>query len=79
MLQGFPILLHDGTPFELVGNNDAKWRERIGNAVPPAAAQAIAETVLRSMLAEQDGTWMMAAEEIWVKPEEQQEPAQLVH
>ncbi|MFP3380269.1 DNA cytosine methyltransferase, partial [Bacillus sp. SIMBA_069] len=36
MLQGFPILLHDGTPFELVGNNDAKWRERIGNAVPPA-------------------------------------------
>ncbi|GIO06247.1 hypothetical protein J31TS6_22750 [Brevibacillus reuszeri] len=79
MLQGFPVQLHDGTPFELVGNNDAKWRERIGNAVPPAAAQAIAETVLRSMLAEQDGTWMMAAEEIWVKPEEQQEPVQLVH
>lgn len=79
MLQGFPELLHDGTPFELVGSNDARWRERIGNAVPPAAAKAIAETILRSMLAEQDGTWMMAAEEIWVKPEEQPEPAQLVH
>ncbi|MDT3416151.1 site-specific DNA-cytosine methylase [Brevibacillus aydinogluensis] len=69
MLQGFPTHLTDGTPFELVGNNDAKWRERIGNAVPPAAAQAIAETMLRSLLAAQDGTWLMAAEEIWVKPE----------
>ncbi|CAJ1000999.1 DNA cytosine methyltransferase [Brevibacillus aydinogluensis] len=68
MLQGFPTHLTDGTPFELVGNNDAKWRERIGNAVPPATAQAIAETMLRSLLAAQDGTWLMAAEEIWVAP-----------
>ncbi len=79
MLQGFPHHIADGTPFELVGNNDAKWRERIGNAVPPAAAQAIAETMLRSLLAAQDGTWLMAAEEIWVKPAEQREHAQLVH
>jgi hypothetical protein len=25
--------------------------------------------MLRSLLAAQDGTWLMAAEEIWVKPE----------
>ncbi|WP_400162896.1 DNA cytosine methyltransferase [Brevibacillus sp. TJ4] len=79
MLQSFPTHLTDGTPFELVGNNDAKWLERIGNAVPPSAAQAIAETMLRSLLAAQDGTWLMAAEEIWVKPEEYREPAELVH
>jgi site-specific DNA-cytosine methylase len=80
MLQGFPTRLANGSPFELVGNNDAKWRERIGNAVPPAAAHAIAETMLRSLLAAQDGTWLMAAEEIWVKPEElQEQPVQTVH
>lgn len=79
VLQGFPTQMADGTPFELVGNNDAKWRERIGNAVPPAAARAIAETMLRSLLAAQDGTWLMAAEEIWVKPEEEWQPPVLAH
>ncbi len=68
VLQGFPLTMHDGTPFELAGNSDARWRERIGNAVPPAASQAIAETMLRTMLAQETGDWLMSADPIWVQP-----------
>ncbi len=50
MLQDFPIYLPDGRPFQLTGNSDARWRERIGNAVPVGAARAIGETILRALL-----------------------------
>ncbi|MEC0476004.1 MULTISPECIES: hypothetical protein [Bacillus] len=36
--------------------------------VPVAAAQAIAETMLRTMLAQEVGEWLMSAEDIWVVP-----------
>jgi site-specific DNA-cytosine methylase len=68
-LQGFPLTLPDGRPLQLAGKSDAKWRERVGNAVPPPAAQAIAETVLRSLLASTAGEWLMSNEDIWVMPE----------
>lgn len=68
MLQGFPSHLPDGRPFQLVGKNDARWRERIGNAVPPPAARAIAETMLRTLMPAREGLWVMDAEPIWVHP-----------
>lgn len=67
-LQGFPLVMPDGRPLQLAGKSDAKWRERIGNAVPPPAARAIAETVLRSLLASWAGEWLMSSEDIWVMP-----------
>lgn len=79
-LQGFPVTLHDGRPFQLTGKSDAKWRERIGNAVPPQAAQAIAETMLRSLMATADNTFLMSAEDIWVTPDDSGiEEFELVH
>ncbi|MEC0413586.1 DNA cytosine methyltransferase [Bacillus subtilis] len=68
VLQGLPTTLPDGRPLILAGKSDARWRERIGNMVPVAAAQAIAETMLRTMLAQEVGEWLMSAEDIWVVP-----------
>ena len=67
MLQGFPEKLN-GLPLQLAGNSEARWRERIGNAVPPQAAQAIAETMLRTLMPAQEGMWVMGGTSIWVKP-----------
>ncbi len=54
---------------ELDGLSDAAWRERIGNAVPPDAAQAIAETMGRTLLMAWSGeTFRLSAEPIWVQP-----------
>lgn len=54
---------------ELEGLSDAKWRERIGNAVPPDAAQAMAETMGRTLLMAWSGTgFMLSNLPIWVRP-----------
>ena len=54
---------------ELEGLSDAKWRERIGNAVPPDAAQAMAETIGRTLLMAWSGTgFMLSNLPIWVRP-----------
>lgn len=52
----------------LDGLSDSDWRERIGNAVPPAAAEAIA-TVMGTtlLLAEQGETFMLSSTPIWVR------------
>jgi site-specific DNA-cytosine methylase len=78
ILQGFPTHMPDGRPLELAGKNDARWRERIGNAVPPAAAQAIAETVLRTLMANAMNEWLMAAEEIWVMPIDRKDEGRVI-
>jgi site-specific DNA-cytosine methylase len=53
----------------LDGASDSAWRERIGNAVPPDAAEAIAEvmgtTILLAALGE---TFVLNAMPIWVQP-----------
>lgn len=67
MLQGFPSIMRDGTPFELSGNSQARWRERIGNAVPPPAARAVAETMLRALLPASEGAWVLGDTSIWVR------------
>jgi site-specific DNA-cytosine methylase len=55
--------------FELDGLSDSAWRERIGNAVPPKAAQAIAEVMgMTLLLAAAGETFVLSAMPIWVQP-----------
>lgn len=54
---------------ELDGLSDEAWRERIGNAVPPRAGQAIAEVMGTTLLLAGAGeTFMLSATPIWVQP-----------
>lgn len=54
---------------ELDGLSDQAWRERIGNAVPAPAAQAIASEMGRTLLlAWTGGTLPLALTPIWVRP-----------
>lgn len=54
---------------ELDGLSDQAWRERIGNAVPPDAAQAIAEVMGTTLLLAETGeTFMLSATPVWVRP-----------
>ncbi len=53
----------------LDGLSDSDWRERIGNAVPPAAAEAIAGVMGTTLLlAEAGETFMLSSTPIWVRP-----------
>lgn len=77
-LQGFPTHLEDGSPLVLHGNNDGKWREWIGNAVPPLTAKAIAETIGVALLQNDLGdTFTLGTTDIWVIPANQR-PAPLI-
>ncbi len=54
---------------ELEGLSDSAYRERIGNAVPPPAAQAIASTMGHTLLLAWSGeTFVLRAMPIWVQP-----------
>ena len=54
---------------ELDGLSDSDWRERIGNAVPPAAAEAIAGVMGVTLLLAWSGeTFMLSSMPIWVRP-----------
>lgn len=53
---------------ELDGLSDTAWRERIGNAVPSSAAQAIASEMGRTLLLAWSGeTFALGATPIWVR------------
>lgn len=55
--------------FDLDGSSDAAKRERIGNAVPPIAAQAIADLMGTTLLKAWTGeTFSLSAAPIWVRP-----------
>ena len=55
--------------FELDGASDQAWRERIGNAVPPDAAQAIAHVMGTTLLLAAAGeTFLLSSMPIWVQP-----------
>ena len=65
-LQGF---VDPDQDFGLCGESHQNWRERIGNAVPPPAAQAIAEVMGQTLLLAWSGeTFAMSAMPIWVQP-----------
>jgi len=54
---------------ELDGLSDSAWRERIGNAVPSSAAQAIASEMGRTLLLAWSGeTFALSAAPVWVRP-----------
>jgi site-specific DNA-cytosine methylase len=54
---------------ELDGLSDSAWRERIGNAVPPSAAAAIASEMGRTLLLAWSGeTFSLSAAPVWVRP-----------
>jgi len=54
---------------ELDGLSDSAWRERIGNAVPPAAAEAIGNVMGTTLLLAWSGeTFLLSAAPIWVRP-----------
>lgn len=54
---------------ELDGLSDSAWRERIGNAVPPQAAEAIAHVMGTTLLLAWSGeTFILSAQPIWVRP-----------
>lgn len=65
-LQG---MVDPGEMLVLDGLSDSAWRERIGNAVPPPAAQAIASVMGKTLLLAWSGeTFQLSAEPIWVQP-----------
>ena len=54
--------------FELDGRSDSAWRERIGNAVPPPAAAAIASVIGQTLLLAWSGeTFVLGSTPIWVR------------
>lgn len=53
----------------LYGGSDSAWRERIGNAVPPPTAAAIASVMGQAILLARAGeTFVLNSMPIWVKP-----------
>ncbi len=55
--------------FDLDGESDSAKRERIGNAVPPHAAQAIADLMGQTLLLSWSGeSFMLSDQPIWVRP-----------
>ncbi|WP_338509102.1 DNA cytosine methyltransferase [Burkholderia gladioli] len=53
---------------ELDGLSDQAWRERIGNAVPPDAAEAIGEVMGTTLLLAESGeTFRLSSTPIWVR------------
>jgi site-specific DNA-cytosine methylase len=78
-LQGFPRYIPDGRPFQLEGCSDAKAREYVGNAVPPDAAQGMANVILMALVMSEVGeTFIFTHQQVWVVPEETFEKV-LVH
>lgn len=68
-LAALQSLVEPEEQFELDGLSDQAWRERIGNAVPPAAAEAIAHVMGTTLLlAAQGETFMLSSMPIWVRP-----------
>ena len=68
-LAAFQGLLDPEETLELEGLSDSAWRERIGNAVPPPAAAAMAETMGKLLLLTWSGeTIFLGNTPIWVQP-----------
>ena len=68
-LAALQSLVEPEEQFELDGLSDQAWRERIGNAVPPAAAEAIAHVMGTTLLlAEAGETFMLNNMPVWVRP-----------
>jgi site-specific DNA-cytosine methylase len=68
-LAALQSLIEPEEQLELDGLSDSAWRERIGNAVPPAAAKAIASEMGRTLLLAWSGeTFQLNSTPVWVRP-----------
>lgn len=68
-LAALQSLVEPEEQLELDGLSDQAWRERIGNAVPPDAAEAIANVMATTLLLTAQGeTFMLSSMPIWVRP-----------
>lgn len=67
MLQSLPPLI-DGKPLVLAGTSHTRWREAIGNMVPPDAAENIGTQLLRALLLSTLGLFELDNSPIWVAP-----------
>jgi site-specific DNA-cytosine methylase len=67
-LQGFDVRIGDEW-LELAGGSHKRWRQRIGNAVPPPAAAAIAGSCRATLDAARNGDFLMCGEPVWVDRE----------
>jgi site-specific DNA-cytosine methylase len=69
-LQSLPLVVN-GKPLVLAGKSDARWREAIGNMVPPDAAEAIASQMLTTLMANEKGDYFeLTAAGVWVQDEQ---------
>lgn len=70
-LQSVPVFLN-GTPVVLAGKSHSKWRERVGNCVPPDAAEAIGDQMLVCLLQAELGGFSLASPDtpVWIQPEQ---------
>lgn len=68
-LAALQSLIDPEEQLELDGLSDSDWRERIGNAVPPSAAEAIASVMGTTLLLAWSGeTFVLSSAPIWVRP-----------
>ena len=68
-LAALQSLLEPEEFLELDGLSDSAWRERIGNALPPDAAAAIAGVIGTTLLLASSGqTFVLSSMPIWVRP-----------
>lgn len=76
LLQGFPPEV-DGAPLKLDGSSSTKWRDKIGNAVPPPAARAIGVQMLKTLLGHDTQSPELGFGPVWVAPFEWYDPSAL--
>lgn len=68
-LAAIQSLVEPEEQLELDGLSDQAWRERIGNAVPPYAAEAIGHVMGTTLLLVAQGeTFVLSSVPIWVRP-----------
>lgn len=70
VLQSFPAIFN-GAPLVLAGTSHTRWREAIGNAVPPDAAEEIAKQLAHALLIASLGSFTLDNNEIWVAPQQE--------
>lgn len=74
MLQGMPSHV-SGEPLCFHGKSSSAWRERIGNAVPPPTAKAIATKMLVTLVGSAIGSWSLNGDTgVWVDAPDALEP-----
>jgi site-specific DNA-cytosine methylase len=68
-LAALQSLIDPEEQLELDGLSDQAWRERIGNAVPPSAAKAMADVFGQCLLLAWSGeTFALSSAPVWVQP-----------